>query len=128
VRRPRVLYWANPHTAGAGTAIGALIEGAGGVNVGREIGLGGIVPLSTERAFATDPDVVLVTRGSGAAESLRHDPLLSRLRAVREGRVVEMENRLLVALSDYAADACWSLAGRLHPGTVPTDPPGDLAR
>ena len=29
-RRPRVLYWADPHTAGAGTAFGALIEAAGG--------------------------------------------------------------------------------------------------
>jgi iron complex transport system substrate-binding protein len=126
--RPRVLYWGNPHTAGAGTAIGALIEGAGGVNVGREIGLSGIVPLSAERGFATDPDVVLVTRGSGAAESLRHDPLLSQLRAVRERRLVEMDNRLVVTLSDYAADACWWLAARLHPGRVPPDPPKDLAR
>jgi iron complex transport system substrate-binding protein len=123
--RPRVLYWGNPHTAGADTAIGALVEGAGGTNVGREMGLRGIVPLSAERAFAADPDVVLVTRGSGAAEALRHNPLLSRLRAVREGRVVEMENRLLVALSDHVADACWVLASRLHPGRVtPALPPG----
>lgn len=124
VRRPRVLYWANPHTAGADTAIGALVEAAGGVNVGREIGLVGIVPLSAERAFAADPDVVLVTRGSGAAIALRESPLLSRLRAVREGRVVEMDNRRLVALSDAAAEACWVLAARLHPGRVPPQPPG----
>ncbi len=124
-KRPRVLYWADPHTAGSGTAIGALIEAAGGTNVAGELGLRGIVPLAGERAFAADPDVLLITRGSGAATALRGHPLLSRTRAVREGRVVEIPNRLLVALSDRAADAAWWLASRLHPARVPeaTPPP-----
>ena len=127
--RPRVLYWADPHTAGAGTAIGSLLEAAGATNVGRELGLRGIVPLAGEQAFAADPDAFLVTKGSGRRDrrSRRH-PLLSRTRAVREGHVVEMPNRLLVALSDRAADAAWWLASRLHParvpgGGAPADPP-----
>jgi iron complex transport system substrate-binding protein len=118
-RRPRVLYWADPHTAGADTSFGAMIDAAGGVNVAAELGLSGIVPLAGERAFAADPGVFLVTAGSGATEALRRHPLLSRTRAVREGRVVEMPNRLLVTLSDRAADACWWLASRLHPDAVP---------
>jgi iron complex transport system substrate-binding protein len=124
-KRPRVLYWADPHTAGAGTAIGSLIEAAGAVNVARELGLHGIVPIAGEMAFAADPDVFLVTRGSGAATALPRHPLLSRTRAVRERGVVEMPNRLLVALSDRAADAAWWLASRLHPARVPeaTPPP-----
>jgi len=122
-RRPRVLYWGNPHTAGAGTAIGSLIEAAGAANVARDLGLRGIVPLAGEKAFAADPDVIVVTQGSGAATALRADPLLSRTRAVREGHVVEMPNRLLVTLSDRAADAAWWLASRLHPGHVPEAPP-----
>jgi len=67
--------------------------------------------------------VFLVAQGSGAATALRGDPLLSRTRAVREGHVVEMPNRLLVALSDRAADAAWWLASRLHPGRVPEAAP-----
>jgi iron complex transport system substrate-binding protein len=124
-KRPRVLYWADPHTAGAGTAIGSLIEAAGGANVAAELGLRGIVPLAGERAFAADPDAFLVTAGSGAALALRRHPLLSRTRAVREGRVVEIPNRLLVTLSGRAADAAWCLASRLHPARVPeaTPPP-----
>ncbi|HXK11237.1 MAG TPA: ABC transporter substrate-binding protein [Vicinamibacteria bacterium] len=121
--RPRVLYWGDPHTAGAGTSIGSLVETGGGTNVGRELGLTGIVPLAGERALEADPDVFLVTRGSGAATALRRHPLLSRTRAVREGRVVEMPNRLLVALSDHAADAAWWLASRLHPARVPEEAP-----
>ncbi|HSD27264.1 MAG TPA: ABC transporter substrate-binding protein [Vicinamibacteria bacterium] len=116
--RPRILYWADPHTAGAGTAIGSILEAAGATNVARELGLRGIVPLAGEKAFAADPDAFLVTQGSSAATTLRRHPLLSRTRAVRSGRVVEMPNHLLVALSDRAADAAWWLASRLHPARV----------
>jgi iron complex transport system substrate-binding protein len=121
--RPRVLYWGDPHTAGAGTAIGSLVEAAGASNVARELGLRGIVPMAGERAFAAEPDAFLVTEGSGASVALRRHPLLSRTRAVREGRVVEMPNHLLVALSDRAADAAWWLASRLHPARVPEAAP-----
>jgi len=111
--RPRVLYWANPHTAGA-----ALIEAAGAENVGRTLGLQGIVPLNSERAFMSDPDVVLLGRWPGALDALKAEPLLSRLRAVREGRIVQMPNELLVTLSHHSADACWYLAAALHPDRV----------
>jgi iron complex transport system substrate-binding protein len=121
--RPRILYWADPHTAGSGTAIGSLVEAAGGTNVAAELGLRGIAPLAGERAFGADPDVLLVTAGSGTAAALGRHPLLSRTRAVREGRVVEMPNRLLVALSDRAADAAWWLASRLHPARVKESSP-----
>jgi iron complex transport system substrate-binding protein len=125
--RPRVLYWGDPHTAGAGTAIGSLVEAAGATNVGRELGLRGIVPLAGEKAFTAEPDAFLVTQGSGASLALRRHPLLSRTRAVRAGRVVEMPNHLLVALSDRAADAAWWLASRLHPARVPeAAPPPNL--
>ena len=118
-KRPRVLYWAGGMTAGGDTAIGALIEGAGGINVGREMGVDGIAPPGAERAFVADPDVVLVGTWPLAVESLKKDPLLSQMRAVREGKVVVMPNELLVALSQYTADACWYLAFALHPDRVP---------
>jgi len=120
-QRPRVLYWSNGMTAGAHTAIGAIVEAAGGDNVGRQLGLEGIVPLGAERAFVSDPDVVLVGTWPGAVESVRDSPLLSKLRAVRERRIVQMPTELLVALSQYTAEACWQLAARLHPERVPRD-------
>jgi iron complex transport system substrate-binding protein len=117
--RPRVLYWSGGMTAGAGTAIGSLIETAGGINVGKEIGVEGIAPPGAERAFVADPDVVLVTSWPGAVKEVKEHPLLSGLRAVRAGRIVVMPNRLVVALSQYTADACRDLASRLHPDRVP---------
>jgi iron complex transport system substrate-binding protein len=114
-------------TAGAGTAIGAIIEGAGAINVGRELGVSGIAAIGAERAFVADPDFVLVGRWPGAVEALTEHPLLSRMRAVRERRIVELPTELLVALNHYAADACWALAHALHPSRVPPRPRFDLA-
>jgi len=121
--RPRVLYWGDPHTAGKDTAIGAIIECAGARNVGAELGLTGIAPLGAERTFVADPDVVLVGTGFGTAAALREHPLLSKMRAVKEGHVVEMPTELLVALSHYTARSCWRLAHALHPDRVPTADP-----
>lgn len=123
VRRPRVLYWATSVTAGADTAISSLVEAAGGINVGTELRLHGIVPLSAERAFVANPDVVLVGSGFGNVESVRSHPLLSKLRASQEGRIVEMPTELLVALSHHAARACWHLAHLLHPDRIPEERP-----
>ncbi len=117
--RPRLLYWSGGMTAGADTAIGALVEAAGAANVGRELGVEGIAAPGAERAFAADPDVLLVTDWPGAREELTRHPLLGQLRAVREGRVLVMPNRLLVALSQHTAEAVWWLAARLHPERVP---------
>jgi iron complex transport system substrate-binding protein len=121
-RRPRVLYWAGGLTAGGGTAIGSLIECGGGVNVGAEMGLQGIEPVGAERAYAAGPEQVLVGEGWQSAESLRQHPLLSRLAAVRDGRLVTMPTELLVALNHHSAEACWDLARRLHPDRVPAVP------
>lgn len=122
-QRPRVLYWSEPHTAGEGTVIGAIIERAGAVNVGREMRLKGVLPIGAERAFVANPDVVLIAKAPGAREALVRHPVLSRLAAVREGRIVEMPGSFVVPLSHYAADACWFLAHALHPDRVPARRP-----
>ena len=119
VKRPRVLYWSSGMTAGADTAIGALIEVAGGVNVGHEMGVSGIAPPGVERVFVADPDVVLVGTWPRAQEDLTEHPLLQKMRAVREGRIVVLPTERLVALSQYTADAAWDLAHLLHPDRVP---------
>jgi iron complex transport system substrate-binding protein len=117
--RPRVLYWSGNMTAGAHTAIGALIEAAGGRNVGAEMGIAGIAPPGAERAFAADPDVVLVGTWPGSKEALTSHPLLQHARAVREGRIVALPTEKLVALSQFTADAAWELGHLLHPDRVP---------
>jgi iron complex transport system substrate-binding protein len=122
VKKPRVLYWSGNMTAGTDTAIGALIEAGGALNLGRELGIVGIEPPGAERAFVADPDAVLVGTWPGSKEALTGHPLLSKWRAVREGRIVALRTELLVALSQYTADAAWELAHLLHPDRVPASP------
>jgi iron complex transport system substrate-binding protein len=121
--RPRVLYWSGNMTAGADTAIGSLIEAAGAVNVGREMGIAGIAPPGAERAFVTNPHMLLVGTWPGSREALTAHPLFSQWAAVREGRIVALRTELLVALSQYSADAAWELAHLIHPDRVPASPP-----
>jgi iron complex transport system substrate-binding protein len=121
--KPRILYWAGGLTAGSGTAIGSLVECGGAVNVGTQMGLKGIEPVGAERAYAADPDRILVGEGWESATGLRRHPLLSQLAAVREGRLVSMPTELLVALNHHSAEACWDLAHRLHPDRVPAQAP-----
>src|SRR5262249_35011348 len=123
VSTPRVMYWASGMTAGGDTAIGALIESAGARNVGREAGVAGIAPIGAERAVAAAPDLVLLGEWPGVREALMQDPLLSKLRAVRENRIVQMPTELLVTLSQHAAEASWYLAWALHPDRVRTPRP-----
>ncbi len=120
--KPRVLYWSGNMTAGGDTAIGALIEAAGAINVGREMGIAGIAPPGAERAFVTHPDLVLVGTWAGSKEALTSHPLFSQWAAVREGRIVALRTERLVALSQYTADAAWELAHLLHPDRVPAAP------
>ena len=121
-RKPRVLYWSGNMTAGAGTAIGALIEAAGAVNLGRAMGISGIAPPGAERAFVANPDLVLVGTWPGSRQALTDHPLLSQWAAVREGRIVALRTELLVALSQFTADAAWELAHLIHPDRVPASP------
>jgi iron complex transport system substrate-binding protein len=127
-RRPRVLYWSSNMTAGADTAIGSLIEAGGGTNVGREMGVLGIAPPGAEKAFVADPDLVLVGTWPNAKEGLTEHPLLSQMRAVREGRIAVLPTEKLVALSQFTADAAWDLAHLLHPDRVPATMPPRSAK
>ena len=121
--RPRVLYWSSPYTAGNGTSLGAIIECGGGKNAAAELGIRGLVPLGAERAFVAQPDYILVDPAFESLETLRRHPLLGGLPAVREGRILSLPGAQLSTLSHHIAEACWSVAARLHSDRV-----GDKAK
>jgi len=85
------------------TYLGDLVEIAGGdlVEAGRsrDSRYKGLAPVGLETIVAAEPDVILVVAHSGAEAnltSLRADPVWSNLRAVREGRVFSLPERLFV--------------------------------
>lgn len=114
-RRPRLLYWASGFTAGAKTAFDALIRCGGGENAAALAGITGITPLGAERAYGLDPDWLFIGSHTTTSKEIHEHPLLSRMRAVKGGQVVEMPTELLVALNHHAAASCEFMARALHP-------------
>jgi iron complex transport system substrate-binding protein len=114
-RRPTLLYWASGFTAGSKTAFDALIRCGGGENAAAKKGVTGITPLGAERAYGLDPDWLFIGAPSTTEKEIHEHPLLSRMRAVKAGHVVEMPTELLVALNHHAAKSCEFMARALHP-------------
>lgn len=114
-QRPKLLYWASGFTAGAKTAFDALIRCGGGENAAALVGMTGITPLGAERAYGLDPDWLFIGSHTTTSKEIHEHPLLSRMRAVKTGRVVEMPTELLVALNHHAAASCEFMAKALHP-------------
>ncbi len=112
--RPRVLYWASGFTAGSKTAFDALIACGGGRNAAAQTGITGITNLGVERAYGVDPDWLFVSRDSTTAKDIKSHPLLSIMRSVKAGQVVEMPGELLVALNHHAIKSCEFMARALH--------------
>lgn len=113
--RPRLLYWAGGFTAGSKTAFDALIRCGGGENAAAIAGISGITPLGAERAYGLDPDWLFIGSHTTTSKEIHEHPLLSRMRAVKAGHVVEMPTELLVALNHHAAASCEFMARALHP-------------
>lgn len=101
---------------GKGSGADALIEAAGGVDVGSAAGLPEFTPLTAEALAQADPDVLLVMTGGldsvGGVEGLAGLPGVAQTRAGRERRVVAVEDTLLLsygprtgALTDALAQA-----------------------
>ncbi len=114
-RRPTVLSYAGTgFTAGANTLFDDAIRRAGGVNLAATHGLKGFVQLSAEQVMAWQPDLIV----SGAKGSeidvtrarLLRDPALAETRAVKDGRLLIMDDRSYLAASQYAIDAVERLA------------------
>jgi ABC-type Fe3+-hydroxamate transport system substrate-binding protein len=100
-------------TASDHTLIGDLLREAHGRNIAGDVTDGGPFDLAELRDL--DPDVYIVTSDSGTTlESLRANPKTRRLRAVREGRVVVVDSRLLEP-GPSVGDGLRALAEALHP-------------
>jgi iron complex transport system substrate-binding protein len=124
--KPRVYYLisfgeAGDYTAGRGTFISALIRSAGGLNAGDDVEGW---RYTTEALFRSEPDMILCGGASGGAGSgclakLRAAPPYSSLRAVREGRVYEIDNNLIDRIGPRNIDGLEMLARIFHRDIFP---------
>ncbi len=119
--RPRVLYYAPAgYTMGTETLIDEMIQGAGGVNVAREIQLSGPGKLQLEVMLNLAPDVIIMgdwslTPGPQAVRAILHHPMWQHVPAVANGRVYTIRGAWLTSVSHHAVHGLEAIAQRLHP-------------
>ncbi len=121
--RPSVFYvvWYDPPTTtGSGTYIDELIELAGGRNAFADAP--GLWPqVSLEEVVRRQPDIVLISQTEDSSidvERLGSAVGWRELRAVREGRAMQVEADLYNRPGPRVAEAARRLAALLHPHTT----------
>lgn len=120
--RPRVLFLMNAGATGlrgAGSDTGAaeMLALAGAGNALEN--LAGYKPLSAEAALAADPDVILMMQQSlealGGVDGVAALPVLAKLPAARQRRIIAMDGAYLLGFGPRTAHAGRDLAAALHP-------------
>lgn len=120
--QPRVMFMYLGSTTmqfagGDETASNVMIEAAGGIDAGKEVGFVGNVPFTTEALVAAAPDVLIVTdRGinvMGSVEGVLAIPGVSETPAGQNGNVIVFEDLYFLGLGPRTGDALLELVNRL---------------
>lgn len=120
-QRPRVFFEIRARSllaAGHGGLVDDVIRAAGGVNAVDSAKK--IARLGEEGLYGLDPDVYVVQRGPMNKNPLppSQRPLYAQLRAVRLGRVVEVDEHLFSRPGPQVVHAVEVLAAFLHPDAM----------
>ncbi len=132
--RPDVLalYLRGPNVQlvfGRGSGIDAVIEAAGGTDVGTAMGVVDNAELSTEAIVAAAPDILLVTttglESVGGVDELLAIPGIDQTPAAEHRRVVAFEDQYLYGLGPRTGALVSELVTAFHPdpATSPTSTP-----
>jgi len=118
--KPRVafLYLRGPSAVyllgGANTGADALIEAAGGIDVGAELGYDGFVPLTAEAIAQANPDVLVVMseglESVGGIDGLLALPGIAQTQAGAQQRVVSVDDRVLLSFGSRTPSLIDTLA------------------
>jgi iron complex transport system substrate-binding protein len=115
--RPRVLSYSGGFTAGRGTSFDDIVRRAGGINEAAARGIDKFPKLSAEQVLAWNPEVLVAGALPGEEAAVRRrlatGPGTAETIAARQGRIVILETRTLLAVSQYVVDAVEALADRL---------------
>ena len=121
--QPRVLFLYLGSTrmqfaGGDETASNVMIEGAGAIDVGKEVGFVGNVPFTPEAVVTANPNVLLVTeRGlntMGSIDAILEIPGIAQTPAAEQGNVIVFEDLYLLGMGPRSGDALLELVEQLH--------------
>ncbi len=106
-----------------GSLFDDMCRQAGVINGAAEAGLEKNMTLSKEQIVQADPDILLLPNWNydgkkdvaGFKSSVQNDPALQTVKAVRQRRLLEIPDRHLYCVSQYAADGIRELARTAYP-------------
>lgn len=115
----RVMYFGRTgNTAGAKTLVDDLFRAAGAINATTEHGITGFAKISVEKIAEWQPDVIVLGGNRDETENVRRqllaDPVIATSRAGRGGRIIVIDNRHFLTVSQYVVRAVEDLANGLY--------------
>jgi iron complex transport system substrate-binding protein len=106
------------YTAGANTTFDDIVRAAGAVNVSTENGIDGFAKISAEKVSEWEPDFIVVGANHGEMVSMRKrlfaDPLIAASKAGRAGRIIVLDNRHFLTVSQHIVRAVEDLTDALY--------------
>jgi iron complex transport system substrate-binding protein len=117
--RLRVMsFGAGGSTAGANTLFDDIVRAAGAINITAEKGFDGFPQISAEQVAAWNPDYIIASSPPNEFMQTRTrlltNPAIAASEAGREGRIIIIETRHLLAVSHHITKAVDALARGLY--------------
>ena len=106
------------YTAGANTTFDDVVRATGAVNLSAANGIDGFAKISVEKIAEWQPDVIVAGANHNEIESVRRklltDPVIATSQVGRTGRVVVIDNRHFLTVSQHIVRAVEDLAEGLY--------------
>ncbi len=115
----RVMSYDQPgYTAGSNTLFDDVVRAAGAVNICAEQGIKGFARVSSEKILEWQPDFLVTSANRGKEKSVRdrllEDPAVANSKAARAGRIIVIDNRHFLTVSQHVVGFVEDLANGLY--------------
>jgi cobalamin transport system substrate-binding protein len=106
------------YTAGSNTIFDDVVRAAGAVNVCAEQGIKGFAKINSEKILEWQPDFLIMGANRGKEKFVRdrlpEDPAVASSKAARAGRVIVIDNRHFLTVSQHVVGFVEDLANGLY--------------
>src|SRR5262245_40540292 len=106
------------YTAGAHTIFDDVVRSAGAVNVCAERGIKGFAQINSEKILEWQPDFIITSANQGKEKSMHNkllqDPAVANSKAGRDGRIIVIDNRHFLTVSQHVVRFVEDLAEGIY--------------
>lgn len=106
------------YTAGSNTLFDDVVRAAGAVNICAEQGIRGFARINSEKILEWQPDFLITSANRGKEKSVRdrllEDPAVASSKAARAGRIIIIDNRHFLTVSQHIVGFIEDLANGLY--------------